>query len=84
MMMGLAGTATVFGRQRAWLGLWASVIVAAAPIGLAQASDADAERALFRQIFQELVEIDTTHSAGGLTLKDFICAACIDALLGHG
>jgi 4a-hydroxytetrahydrobiopterin dehydratase len=26
----------------------------------------------------------TTHSAGGLTLKDFICAACIDALLGHG
>lgn len=65
--MGLTGTATVFGRQRAWLGLWASVIVAAAPIGLAQASDADAERALFREIFQELVEIDTTHSAGDTT-----------------
>ena len=26
----------------------------------------------------------TTHSAGGLTLKDFICAACVDALVGHG
>lgn len=26
----------------------------------------------------------STHSAGGLTLKDFACAACVDALLGHG
>ena len=26
----------------------------------------------------------TTHSADGLTLKDFICAARVDALLGHG
>jgi len=66
-MMGLTGMATVFRRQRAWLRLWASVIVAAAPLGFAQAADADAERALFREIFQELVEIDTTHSAGDTT-----------------
>jgi 4a-hydroxytetrahydrobiopterin dehydratase len=26
----------------------------------------------------------STHSAGGLTLKDFICAARVDALLDHG
>ena len=26
----------------------------------------------------------TTHSADGLTLKDFLCAARVDALLGHG
>ena len=53
--------------QRDWAWLWLSLCLLTAPIGCAQAADADAERTLFRQIYQELIEIDTTHSAGDTT-----------------
>ena len=65
--MGVTRTSTCSWCQCDWAWLWLSLCLLTAPIGCAQAADADAERTLFRQIYQELIEIDTTHSAGDTT-----------------
>lgn len=62
----MTGAGTRSGCRRR-LASWLSLGLLTVLLGHAQAADADAERSLFRQIYQELVEIDTTHSTGDTT-----------------
>ena len=58
-----------FGPLRCAARRWGLIAgLAAAAAGPTLAADAPAERALFRQIYQELVEIDTSNSTGDSTL----------------